>query len=206
MRKTNVLLKVCVILVLCIAFIGCGCGEDTEEKYRKADKNTLFIASDLTVVCTIIDSLDKEYYDAEELRTFIDSEIQKYNYSILTEAVSLIDLSVNETAGVRLILKYGSAGHYTAFNQEMLFIGTIAEAMEAGYDFDTPFYKYDSLDEVALADAVYNVSDYVVIMEPTTDMVINVPEKIKFIGADVEKIDKATAQVKENCRSYIIYE
>lgn len=203
MRKTNVLLRVCVILVLCIAFIGCG--EDAEEKYRKADKNTLFIASDLTVVCTVTDLLDKEYYDAEELRTFIDSEIQKYNYSILTEAVSLIDLSVNET-GVRLILKYDSAGHYTAFNQETLFIGTIAEAMEEGYDFDTPFYKYDSFGEAALADAVYNVSDYVVIMEPTTDMVINAPGKIKFIGADVEKIDKATAQVKENCRSYIIYE
>lgn len=205
MRKTNVLLWVCVVLTSCMAFLGCGCGEDVTEKYRKADKTTLFVASDLTAVCTVIDSLDKEYYDTDELKEYIDSEIQKYNYGILTEAVSLIDLTVTEDC-VRLILKYSSAKHYTVFNQETLFIGTIAEAMEEGYDFNTAFYEYDSLSEAALADAVYNVSDYVVIMEPTTDMVINVLGKIKFIGADVEKTDKATAQVKENCRSYIIYE
>ncbi len=205
MRKTNVLLRLCVILVLCIAAIGCGCGEDAEDKYKKADKNTLFIASDLTAVCTVVDSLDKEYYDAEELKSFIDSEIQKYNYSIPAEAVSLVDLSVDGT-NAKVILKYGSAEHYTGFNQETLFVGTIKEAMEAGYDFATTFYKYENLSEAALADAVYNVANYVVIMEPTTNMVINVPGEIKFIGADVEEIDKATAQVKENCRSYIIYE
>ena len=205
MRKTNVLLRLCVILVLCVAAIGCGCNKDPNEKYRAADKNTLFVASDLTAVCTVIDSLDKEYYDAEELRAFIDSEIQKYNYSIPAEAVSLVDLSVDGTTA-KVILKYMSAEHYTGFNQEALFVGTIKEAMEEGYDFATTFYKYENLSEAALADAVYNVANHVVIMEPTTDMAINVPGTIKFIGADVEEIDKATAQVKANCRSYIIYE
>lgn len=205
MRKTNVLLRLCVILVLCAVAVGCGCNKDPNEKYRAADKNTLFIASDLTVVCTVIDSLDKEYYDAEELRSFIDSEIQKYNYSIPAEAVSFVDLNVAGTSA-KVTLKYISAEHYTGFNQETLFVGTIEEAMEAGYDFATTFYKYGNLSEAALADAVYNVSNYVVIMEPTTNMAINVPGTIKFIGADVEEIDKATAQVKANCRSYIIYE
>lgn len=205
MRKTNVLLRLCVMLVLCVAAIGCGCNKDPNEKYKAADENTLFIASDLTAVCTVIDSLDKEYYDAEELRSFIDSEIQKYNYSIPAEAVSLVDLSTDGTTA-KVILKYASVEHYTSFNQEALFVGTIEAAMEEEYDFNTTFRKYEDLSEVALGDAVYNVADYVVIIEPTTDMVINVPGEIKFIGADVEEIDKATVQVKANCRSYIIYE
>lgn len=205
MHKSIVLLRLCVVLVFAAALLGCGCGKDANEKYREADADTLFVASDLTLVCTVIDSLDKEYYDTEELRTFVDEEIRTYNYSIPAEAVNFIDLNIEDDV-VKLILKYASAEHYSEFNQESLYIGTISEAMELGYDFATTFYKYENLSEAALADALYNVAGYVIIIEPTEEMVINVPGEIKFIGADVTEIDKATAQVKADCRSYIIYE
>ncbi len=203
MRNSNVLLKVC-ILTFTFSVMLTGCGKTDAEKYD-ADKNTLFVASDSSVVSTIIDTLDEEYYDASELEEFTKGEIEGYNNEILEDAISLISFT-SENDKVKLIMKYLSAKHYFTFNQEELYIATVATAMDDGYMFETGFVDYKNLEDVELTDAVYDTSVNVLIMEPTEDTVISLPGKVTFISSHATQMDKKTVQIPANCRSYIIYE
>lgn len=200
MRKLNVLLGLYFVL-LCIALTGCG--KDENSRYKEAESDTLFVLSDSSLVCTVIDLLDQNYYDAEELKAFVEDELRRYNTD--GENITLIDLSKNDDS-VKLILKYSSPGHYADFNSEELFIGTVAEAFNAGYGFEGDFYRYDNLSAVKASDVVYNADSNVIIMEPASDIIINVAGTIKFIGKSVKEMNKTTAQIPANCRSYIIYE
>lgn len=203
MRKSIVLSGICFLLLAGMVF--CGCGKNEKKKYAAADAATLFVKSDFSLVCTVIDSLDKDYYDKEELKSFIDEKINDYNYDVLEEVIKLAGI---ETEGetVKVIMKYASASHYEAFNQEVLFVGTITDAIDGGYDFNTVFREYKSLKEAALADAIYDTADHVVIMEPSEYMIVKLPDKVKYIGENVVEKDKSTVQIPANLRSYIIYE
>ncbi len=203
MRNSNVLLKVCILIFTCSVLLN-GCGKSDAEKYY-ADKNTIFVKSDASVIGTVADTLDKEHYDISELEEFIDDKILEYNYNVLTEAVSILSFTA-EGNDVRLIMKYTSAEHYNDFNQEEFYIGSVAEAMDAGYMFETAFVDYKELKEAAIIDVTGNTALNVLIMEPSDEMVISLPGKVSYISSHVTPIDKKTVQIPKDCRSYVIYD
>lgn len=203
MRNSNVLLKVC-ILTFTFSAMFTGCGKTEAEKYD-ADKNTLFVASDSSIISTIIDTLDEEYYDVSELEEYTKREIEGYNNEIPDNAISLVSFT-NENDKVKLIIKYLNAKHYFAFNREELYIASVKAALEDGYTFETGFVNYKDLKEVEPKDAVHDTSANVFIMEPTEDTVVSLPGKVTFISGHVTQMDKKTVQIPANCRSYIIYE
>ena len=86
---------------------------------------------DGSIRITSIESFDQEYYDEEELREAISQALEAYG-----KGVSRDSLNISDTEA-RLVLTYESAEDYVAFNDMDLFIGTVSEAQEAGYDFQS---------------------------------------------------------------------
>ena len=203
MRNSNVLLKVCILIVTCAVMLA-GCGKSEAEKYD-ADRNTLFVQSDSSIISTIIDTLGEDHYDVAELEEFAKNEIEGYNYNVLEEAVSLVSFA-SEGDKVKLIMKYTSAEHYYDFNTEEMYLGSVSSAMSDGYMFETGFVDYKELKEAALIDVTGNTSSKVLIMEPSEEMVISLPSKVIYISSHVTQIDKKTVQIPADCRSYVIYE
>jgi len=203
MRNSNVLLKVCILIFTCSVMLA-GCGKSEAEKYD-ADKNTIFVQSDSSIISTIIDTLDEEHYDVAELEEFAKNELEGYNYNVLEDAVSLVSFA-SEGDKVKLIMKYTTAKHYYDFNSEELYVGSVASAMGDGYMFETGFTEYKELKEVALIDVTGSTSSKVVIMEPEEETVISVPGKVIYISSNATPIDKKTVQIPADCRSYIIYQ
>ncbi|MBQ9764607.1 MAG: hypothetical protein IJW18_00235 [Lachnospiraceae bacterium] len=204
MRNSNVLLRVCVSLVAVLLLATAGCGKTEAEKYD-ADENTLFVNSDSTLVSTIVGTLDKEYYDVSELEEYTKTEIEDFNYYELREALTFVGVEGDKNK-VKVIIKYANAEDYYSFNQEELYISTVRSAMDDGYLFETDFVEYKELDDVALADAVYDTGKRIAIMTPTEETTIKLPGKVLYVSGHVDKIDKKTVQIPANCRSYIIYE
>lgn len=80
---------------------------------------------------TSVESFDQDYYDADELEETIRDAVSEYGSGVEQEYLNVSD------GTAKLVLTYDSAEDYVSFNGTDLFIGTVAEAEEAGYDFQS---------------------------------------------------------------------
>ena len=121
-------LSVCVIMIL-VLLTACG------EKTLQVSTNTLYIKKDGKLEEAAFELFDKEYYNAEELKSFAEEEAYNYNYKNVREAVTVdrVEMSDN-VAGA--YLTYETVEDYIAFNEVDMYLGTVKGAMNENYGFD----------------------------------------------------------------------
>ncbi len=112
------------------------------------EQTSLEITSGGKVRSLLISDFDKEYYDAAELTNMAVNEALAYNQlhplgngkeAVIAESAEVFA----DGSKVRLKFSYADCATYADYNQEILFYGTVAEAVSAGYDFNA---KVTSLD------------------------------------------------------------
>lgn len=97
------------------------------------DTSTAEFHKNGSIRVTSVESFDQDYYDAAELKKQIKEEISDYN-DANGGGVKQNSLEVsNQTA--KLVLTYSSAKDYQSFNNTTLFMGTVQEAEDQGFDF-----------------------------------------------------------------------
>ena len=92
--------------------------------------NTARFHSDLSLTMISAESMDREYYDLDQLQTVILDAVNDYNEKN-PDAIS-IDYYHVEGELATLILTYQNAEHCTAFNEQPVLYGPAAEAWEQG--------------------------------------------------------------------------
>ena len=92
--------------------------------------NTARFHSDLSLTMISAESMDREYYDLDQLQTVILDAVNDYNEKN-PDAIS-IDYYHVEGELATLILTYQNADHCTAFNEQPVLYGPAAEAWEQG--------------------------------------------------------------------------
>ena len=92
--------------------------------------NTARFHSDLSLTMISAESMDREYYDLDQLQTVILDAVNDYNEKN-PDAIS-IDYYHVEGELATLILTYQNADHCTAFNEQPVLYGPAAEAWEKG--------------------------------------------------------------------------
>ena len=92
--------------------------------------NTARFHSDLSLTMISAESMDREYYDLDQLQTVILDAVNDYNEKN-PDAIS-IDYYHVEGELATLILTYQNADHCTAFNEQPVLYGPAAEAWELG--------------------------------------------------------------------------
>ena len=92
--------------------------------------NTARFHSDLSLTMISAESMDREYYDLDQLQTVILDAVNDYNEKN-PDAIS-IDYYHVEGEMATLILTYQNADHCTAFNEQPVLYGPAAEAWEQG--------------------------------------------------------------------------
>lgn len=197
-----------LLLAIVLAFSLTGCGnkfEPTEDSVR--------INKSGEVNGVIIEAFDKDYYDSEELKSVIDESISSYNTSAGSEKVSLKKFQVeNEVAEV--FIDYKSVEDYEEFNEVTFFVGSVVDAVTAGFAFDKEFYEVKdgeilSDHTLPVADITSNPDFKILILEEDIEVVV--PGNICYVSSNVELRGKKTAKVLENLSedsillSYIIY-
>ena len=90
--------------------------------------NTARFHSDLSLTMISAESMDREYYDLDQLQTVILDAVNDYNEKN-PDAIS-IDYYHVEGELATLILTYQNADHCTAFNEQPVLYGPAAEAWE----------------------------------------------------------------------------
>lgn len=126
-------------LMLCMAvFAGCGAAKVPDT----VTDTSLIIDKSGSVVSHIVEAFDRDYYDLNDLRKMAQEELADYNTTHQKGEHALVSLERVEAlsdAGNSVVVTYSydSAATYEAYTGNLLFYGTVDEAMKAGYDFET---------------------------------------------------------------------
>ncbi|MCR5032169.1 MAG: hypothetical protein K6A92_04845 [Lachnospiraceae bacterium] len=124
MKKIRVFLLVPAVMLLL-----CACGE------TQITTTTIRIDKSGKITHTIVDSFEESYYDLSEMEKMAGDEAKEYNDSHGNGLVT-VDSVAAEGDEVRVVMEYQNAAAYSDFNEEVLFYGTVSEAVQAGYDLD----------------------------------------------------------------------
>ena len=83
-----------------------------------------------------MESFAEDYYDANELKKTVRDAVDAYNAENGSRSVVQNSLQVKDQMA-RLVLTYKSAEDYRGFNDTDLFVGTVKDAEDSGYDFES---------------------------------------------------------------------
>lgn len=182
-----------ILLVCCL--VGCG---DQASTYNAT---TLVVNSDGTFMEVVVETFDKEYYDASEMENFVRNEIREYNLRKVSTQILLEEVEVEDEIA-KVTISYKTDEDYREFNEDTLFVGTVREAMEEGYSFDKTFTEYGKTDAISVADVTENGNYGIVITQQSSNIVV--PNKILYISENVTTDGKKKAQTGEE-EAYIVY-
>lgn len=184
------------IFIMALFLTACG------DKTFTADTNTLYIKLDGGIAEASFELFDKEYYDEQELKSFVEQEVRDYNYKNVKEAVAVDRVEVADNVAAAY-LNYKTIKDYIAFNESDMFSGTVKQAMDAGYDFETEFVSYDKGEKADILTVTDQVANKILILDDSIDMRFD--GTICFVSSNVQKIDKKNVTLTQGGLSYIIY-
>ena len=185
-------------LILFISMIS-GCSQ----KAFEADEDTIYVEDKGSVIGVIVEDCDKDYYNSEELESIINEEIAAYNESVGEGSVAIDTFEVKDKV-VKVFTNYKTGIDYEEFNGVEFFSGTIAEALEAGYEFDTDLLDRNG-EKISKDELLEKKAYKVVILEEI--ITVQVDGKILYHSenTEVKADDKAYVIEETEELAYIIY-
>lgn len=132
--------KLACVSVLAAASAGLlgGCGQRQIQEWVPT-QTTLVVNEDGTLTETIMETLDRDYYSADALKTMVDQSVSEYNAERGAEPVR-VDSYQAEGNKVTLVMTYLTGADYAAYNNVAFFNGTMLGAQMEGFRFETEFY------------------------------------------------------------------
>ncbi len=206
MRYARLACLICLLLAGTLA----GCGKPLE-----VERDTVYIQKKGAVVGAAIANLDKDYYDEDELKKYVDSRVGEYQKGHGEDSVEVDRFSV-EGGVAKLYINYASCKDYQDFNEVTLFSGTIPQSLVEGFDFNAGFKE---IKEGKLAGDVDNKSVMdmdakVVVISEKVD--VKVDGTIRYVSADYATVsgkDTVSLRLPEDAGDgeeaslvYVVYE
>lgn len=206
MRKR---ISVLMAALLALTFLA-ACGNSI-----KADKNTVYVKKKGQIVGVTVEKFDKDYYDEDELKAYVDEKVQEYVSGHEKNSVK-VDTFAVEGDVATLNINYAGYKDYAALNGVEMFVGTVPQALAAGYEFEGGFLKIEDGEAKTPAEKgeVTSDADYkVVILSEKLD--VKVDGTIAYVSADYTSLaakDTVSIELPEDARdgeelslTYIIY-
>lgn len=181
---TGVLAVVLLVVCLIAIFVLGGFGG------KAASENSVYILEDNRVLTTTIESFDENDFDKDELKSYMRETIKAYNKEKGSTLVRQKSFKLKDGVAA-LTVQYENADVFEEFFGTELFVGTIPEAMEAGYTFDIPFASVNgTVKEVSSDEFVGDETYKVAIIRANTKVSVEgaiyyvTTENIAEIGTD----------------------
>lgn len=189
---TAALVVVLIVLIGVIGLVSCG------SKYADATTSTVYVLKDGSIVTTDVETFDETKYSEDELKSFVKDAITKFNDENGKDSVKQKALKVDDNIA-KLVLQYTNPSVFRNFTGTEIFVGTIAEAIEAGYAFDGQFASVSNGIVECTSDSFLSDKELkVVIIRSNTT--VNVDGEIMYLSAaNISAYTENTVTIKENC-------
>lgn len=178
-----------------------GCGKDADGSQETGDINSVEIKKSGMVINTIEGPFDKEYYEEDSLKEFIQEEVDTFNETSDGGSVALKKLKVKgERADI--ILQFDSAQEYSAFNHKVFYYGKVEDAADAGYDLSAVIFKNtDNLEETVDLEAVGGRR----LVVTDEDLTLQTSGDILYVSDNTLITDTKEADTPGSELAYVIY-
>lgn len=188
--KAALLLTVCAVLL-------CGCSM----KFS-AEENAVYVNKDGEIVSAIVESFDKEYYDADELQAMLEQSVAEYNAENGKDSIEIDSFKLDDGV-LKVIMNYLTWADYSNFNDVQFFAGRLSDIQGKNYGKNITFEGRDGSESVAFEDID---GDYQVILVEEK-IVVQTAGKIAYVSENVSVEGEKLARLKEDASGigYIIY-
>ena len=204
--------KLFSICLVCLAAAGLmtGCGKSLE-----ADRDTVYVQKKGSVTSAAIADFDKDYYDEEELKKYVDERVADYQEQHGEDSVSIDKFSVEEGVA-KLYINYKGYEEYQDFNEVTLFSGTVPQALAEGFDFNTEFTEIKGGEAAGTVskDKITDTDAKVIILSEKVD--VKVDGMIQYVSSQYTTIkakDTVSIQLPEDAADgeestlvYVVYQ
>ncbi len=169
---------VCILLAISLLGLsGCNKKDSQTIDEAKVKENTTLFNLDGTVQSVIVESFDKNYYEKNELKSYIEEEIQKYTKKAGNDSVILDSLDVdNKIASAKLSFK--KITDYATFNEVTSEILTKEQAL-ADERISATVYSVDKGETVDVKVALEE-KDYTILVLEIPGETIMIEGTIKY--------------------------
>ena len=184
-----------ILVAFVLGVTACGAeGTSTEEGIS----NSISIKKDGSIESVIVEDFTESYYNVDDLKAMIQETIADYgkqdpNSEIVLETCEMVDQKV------KVVLNYNNADAYSGYNNEILFVGTVQEAYEKGYDLNMTLTGTDTEGAQIARQELLNMGEnHILIMENVLEeetIRVNCYDTILYTGDSVTPIAKKKADV-----------
>lgn len=188
--------KILLISAVC-AMILSGCSM----KYS-AEENAVYVNKNGEVVSAIVESFDKEYYDAEELQDMLEQSVVEYNAENGKNSIE-VDSFKLDNGVLKVIMNYLTWADYSNFNEVQFFAGELSDIQGKNYGKNISFISRDGSETVAFETIE---GDYRVVLVEEK-IVVQTAGKIAYVSENMSVEGDKLARLKEDAAGigYIIY-
>lgn len=188
--------KILLISAVC-AMILSGCSM----KYS-AEENAVYVNKNGEVVSAIVESFDKEYYDADELQDMLEQSVVEYNAENGKNSIE-VDSFKLDNGVLKVIMNYLTWADYSNFNEVQFFAGELSDIQGKNYGKNISFISRDGSETVAFETIE---GDYRVVLVEEK-IVVQTAGKIAYVSENMSVEGDKLARLKEDAAGigYIIY-
>lgn len=225
--KRHIQIIMSLVLMLSLVLSMTGCGNKNKEIVFEPASSAVYVCDDGTLLCATVEDFSASYYDIEELKAFVEEQVTVYNADKAgvfeayesdgskdskddTELpVAIRDCYTSDNNAV-LILSCDDYSDYYEINNlyeysdVITFVetATVKAMKEAGETINAGMFKADG--SAISVDKVMKKNKYHVVKVSGTGTVY-VQGIIKYVSADVDVNDEATAADVSGTEAYIVY-
>lgn len=129
---------VCTVLsvLLCVGLLS-GCGTSLAE-----DDSVVYVNKKGEVRYLDVQELDRDFYDENELETYVTEEVKNYTSEYGRNSVKVESLAVEDSTA-KLQMKYKTTEDFTRLHGIELYQGKVVSSLAAGYVYDGEFAKVE---------------------------------------------------------------
>ena len=172
------------LFMVTLTLAGCGADKDRETRVT--------LDKDGGVVSTIYESFEQDYYDISELSDMAAEEISYYNSEYISPRITLDETTrIEDEPYVKLVMTFDSCLDYSHFNQELLFFGTVQDAVENGYELSAALVDREG-NKIDLGSGDFLDRHIVISSEK---VIIDTPYNIEYMTSGVTLRDKKEADL-----------
>lgn len=175
---TSVLAVVLVIVIILAIFVFGGFGTSYE-----SNTNTVYLLEDGKVISNSVEDFDENAYSKDDLKAYVKEAVDTYNAEN-EKAVKQKSLNVKDGKAI-LVMEYATVEDFESFEGTEVFVGSIAEALKAGYTFEADFANVSGGKiVVGNSDEFMNGGDYQVMIVKANVNVCLEEKEICFVSAE----------------------
>lgn len=207
MKKKKAVLAPFIAAVILTGCLGGGSSTLNEESSR------IFVTEEGTFQTATVETYaDQDYYNAEELKAYLEEAVSAYNGAHSQGAVTL-DSAAMEQGTAKMIYRYGSGEDLAGFVSEYedkanqvdsIAVTTLSKVLEQSESEGIVFLKASDKKQADRKALSKKGESHAVVVETQNSVTIQTQGKLLFVSDNVVIKDQYTVEITQG-KSYIIF-